>query len=66
MDSSQHTIVQAAECDGGLHIVEICDGEDCCAAARRAGGICQHGANGNRSVGEGATFAECEEALKAD
>lgn len=54
-----YTVVECAECDGGIQILRIEEGEDCCAAARRAGGICRHGADGLRSLGRGATWDEC-------
>lgn len=72
-DKRQYTIVSAAECDGGLQIIQIqpsepdgtpCEGVDCCHAARDAGGTCHHGAFGVRSLGQGASYRQCEAALK--
>jgi len=60
----EYTVVEAADCDGGRQVVRIEVGEDCCAAARRAGGICLHGADGLRPLGDGASRAQCAAAIE--
>lgn len=51
-------IVWCAECEGGLQIMEIEDGEDCCAVARRYGGICYHVPAGGTLEGATRTLQE--------
>jgi len=58
---NEYTVVWCAPCDGGLQSVKIEVGEDCCAAARRAGGCCRHGANGSQP----ASLEDCERAIDA-